>query len=350
MTVLQGGAAYLLQGGKGIPIQQTASPIPMGIATSQFLQPTLDHSINQAGSNGLSTGSGTYDSGTYTSENNYVSRAPAAPTYNPADLAYLNDQEARLRGQHSSADRALQSGLTQLGDSYNKEVSGANLKQSRALEDFNTKRIDTTKAKDTALGRVDTNARTLADSLRRRIGMASGSDSSAYQLTAPGAVARNASKDRTGVVENHGTNFRNLDTAETRVKDDFTSLLQDLEAQRKTRESDFRAGILEKKNSIDGSLAEVARQRAMLLGGGYNQVQSAMAPYTSAIDGRQAEIDSLFDRYRTPYTVRNVDVRTPDLQNYLVDKAQINANNQSGYDESNPYTSFLKPKEDQYLA
>lgn len=338
--MLQGGDASLLQG-SGIPLQQTASPLSMG--TVQNVQPALGDWINQSGSNAI--GSGQYeDSGTsgyYTGGS-----GSSSPSYSTADLAYLNDQAARLQAQQASADRALTSGLTQLGDSYNKEVSGANLNQSRALEDFNTKRLDTTKAKDTALGRVDTNARTLANSLRQRIGMASGSNSSAYQITAPGAVARDASKDRTGVVETYGTNFRNLDTSENRVKTDFESLLSDLEAQRKSRESDFRSGILEKKNAIDNSLAEVARQKALLMGGGYDQVRIAMAPYTAAIDSRTSEIDGLFDKYRTPYNVKAVDVRTPDLANYTVDKAQINANNQSGVDATNPYSSFLKQKDE----
>lgn len=342
--MLQGGDASLLQG-SGIPLQQTASPLSMG--TVQNVQPALGAWINQSGTGGASLNpyeeSGT--SGYYGGSSGY-----AAPSYNQADLAYLNDQASRLQNQHASADRALTSGLTQLGDSYNKEVSGANLNQSRALEDFNTKRLDTTKAKDTALGRVDTNARTLANSLRQRIGMASGSNSSAYQITAPGAVARDASKDRTGVVETYGTNFRNLDTSENRVKSDFESLLADLEAQRKSRESDFRAGILEKKNAIDNSLAEVARQKALLLGGGYDQVRTAMSPYTAAIDSRTAEIDSLFDKYRTPYNVKAVDVRTPDLASYTVDRAQINANNQGGADATNPYYNFLKAKDETQLA
>jgi hypothetical protein len=246
-----------------------------------------------------------------------------------------------------SADRAYSSGLTQLGDSYNREVNSANSNQSRALQDFGVKREDTTRSKDQALGRVDTNARTLANSLRQRIGLASGSGSSAYQITAPGAVAREATQDRTGVVENFGVNFRNLDTGERRVKEDFTSLLSDLEAQRKSRQSDFEGGILDRKNQISGSLAEVARQKALLLGGGYTQAKAAMAPYTSAIDSRQSEIDGLFDKYRTPFNVRAVDPSTPTLRDYMVDRTAINANQAQGQDPTSPYGQFLKPKTDE---
>lgn len=257
------------------------------------------------------------------------------PRYNPADLAYLDDQEARLRRQQQSAGTALTNGLTQLTDSYNQERDSANKNQSRALQDVAVKREDATRSRDSALNRVDTNARTLADSLRRRIGMAGGSSSSAYQITAPGAVARQASEQRGGVQEDYGTDFRNLATAENRMKVDFEDLLKDLDAQRRTRESDFRAGILDRQNQIDSSLAEVARQRALARGGGYDQVRSALAPLTAQIDARQGEIDSLFDRFRNPYSVRAIDTSTPNLSDYTVDRAQISADQVRDADPTN---------------
>lgn len=264
-----------------------------------------------------------------------------------ADRAYLDDQEARLRSQSGYADKTLADGLMALLDSYNKSASSANEDRSRALEDFSTKREDTIRGKDTALDKVNTNARTLANSLRQKLGLASGSDSSVYQYAAPGAVARQAAQSRAGVVGDFGQNFRNLDTAETRAKTDFEQLLADLDAQRKQKESDFRSSILDKKNSIDTSLSEVARQKALLAGGGYNQVKSAMAPYSSAIDTRNAEIASLFDKYRTPYTVKAVDVQAPELKDYTVDKASI-AGGGTDNTVADMYYNKLKKTNDEY--
>lgn len=272
----------------------------------------------------------------------------SAPAYDTsADRAYLDDQEARLRRQHGSIDTTERSGLTQLGDSYNKEVSGANAKQGRFLSDVGLQREDTTRGKDAAIGKVNTNARTLADSVRRRIGMASGSGSSAYQQAAPRAVSRLASGERTNVLENFGTNFRNLDIRENRGKEDFASMLEDIAAQRKSRESDFRSGLLDRRNQVDNSLSEVARQRALLGGGGYQQVKSAMAPFASSIDSRQSEIDSLFDRFRTPYAQKPVDVSMPNLRDYTVDRAAINANNSRGQDPNSPYGQFLRKDDEE---
>lgn len=268
-------------------------------------------------------------------------------SYNSDDMAYLNDQESRLKRQLESASRMKDNGLTSLRDSYSSEQSGANRQRSRALEDFSLKREDTTRGKDKALTKVDTNARTLAESLRRRIGLASGSGSSAYQITAPGAVARDASQDRTGVVENYGVNFRNLAQSEDRAKSDFEEYLQNLRKKFKQRKSDFLAGIYEQQNDISGSLSEVARQRALLQGGGYDQVKSAMSPYVSQIDSRQNKIDGLFEKYRTPYNVEKVKVNTPQLRDYLVDNATIQSQQAAG-DTYSPYN--LPPQEEDELA
>lgn len=294
--------------------------------------------------------SGNYDQNGIYSGNYYGgsggARGGSVASYNPAEDDQYSLLRGRLEGQHRSADTALNNGLTQLQDSYSKEVEGANSRRAQATQDLNTKREDTTRAKDSALNRVNENARTLAEGLRRRIGLASGSGSSAFQITAPGAVSRDATEDRTGVLENFGVNFRDLATTEQRQKTQFEELLSDLEAQRKTRESDFRAGILEKKNQIDKALSEVARQKALALGGGYNQVRAAMSPYASAIDSRQAEIDNLFNKFRTPFEQKAVDTTAPTLRDYMVDRANIKAGQPGPQDPTAPYKNPFGIKED----
>jgi len=279
-------------------------------------------------------------------------RGGSAASYNPADIAYLDDQMARLQRQHGSADTALNNGLTQLQDSYGREVQGATTRQNQAMQDFTTKETDTIRAKDSALTRTNENARTLAEGLRRRLGLASGSGSSAFQFAAPGAVAKMATENRTGVLENFGTNFRDLNTARDRTKTQFEQMLEDLAAQKKTRESDFRSGILEKKSTIDGSLAEVARQKALALGGGYTQAKAAMAPFVSQIDSRQAEIDGLFNKFRTPFVQKAVDTSMPTLRDYMVDRANIKAGQPGPQDPTAPYKNpfGIKKEEDQPVA
>lgn len=320
--------------------------------TQKITSGVYDNIVNKSSVQKVSNATGGFDSGAVDEStiNQWAGGgaggASRAPAYNPQDIAYLDDQMGRLRSQHGSADIALNNGLTQLSDSYNKEVQGTNAKKAQAMQDYGIKREDTTRAKDSALTRTNENARTLAEGLRRRLGLASGSGSSAFQFAAPDAVSKIATENRTGVLENFGTNFRDLATSENRAKTQFEELLASLAEQKKTRESDFRSGILEKKSQIDGNLAEVARQRALALGGGYTQVKAAMAPYTGAIDSRQAEIDGLFNKFRTPFTQKAIDTSMPTLRDYMVDRANIGAGQPGPQDPTAPYKNPFGIKEE----
>jgi hypothetical protein len=245
---------------------------------------------------------------------------------NSASLAQLADQESLLQQLLGRSGTLLNQGLTQLGDDYNHELSSANTQRSRALEDFATKQTQTELAKNSALDRTDTNARTLANSVRQRIGQASGSGSSAYQLVAPQAIARQASQNRQGVQENYAQNFQALDTAKNRAGQDFDSLLSDLATQKAQKEKGLREGILTQEQGAYGSLADIARQRAALQGGGMGAIRAASAPYQAQVSQRQSAIDDLFNKYRTPYAVKPVNVQAPNLSDYVVNGAKIGNN------------------------
>jgi hypothetical protein len=245
---------------------------------------------------------------------------------NSAGLAQLADQESLLNQLLGRSGTLLNQGLTQIGDDYNHELSSANTQRSRALEDFQTKQTQTELAKNTALDRTDTNARTLANSIRQRIGQASGSGSSAYQIVAPQAIAREASQNRQGVQENYAQNFQALDTAKKRAGQDFDSQLSDLTAQKQQKEKGLQEGILTQEQGAYGSLADIARQRAALQGGGVGAIRAASAPYQAQVSQRQAAIDNLFNQYRTPYTVKPVNVQAPNLSDYVVNGSKIGNN------------------------
>jgi hypothetical protein len=269
--------------------------------------------------------------------------------YSADDVAYIDDLIANYNRQLGRTDTGLKQGLSQLENSFNKEQSRQNQLRGRALEDFSMQREGTDLAKGRAIGQIDTNARTLADSLRRRLGMAGGTDSSAFKFAAPQAVARQASGERTDVLSDYGQNYRVLDTSEKRATEDFENLLADLVEQRRTRESGLRSGVLEQKNQISEALANAAREKAAILGGGYSAARSASAPYTNDIASRESQIDSLFSKFQTPYSVQDVKVNTPSLRDYTVDRAAINANQGSSSTYS-PYEQLLKKRNEESAA
>lgn len=265
----------------------------------------------------------------------------AAPAYDPNQLAALDYQIGRTQSQLGRADTLLSQGLLTLDDNYNMETGKANKDRTRVMEDYGTQRTDTKMAKGRALGNVNNNARTLADSVRRILGLASGAGSSAYKYTAPGAVARTASTQRSGVLNNYGINERNLKTAEDRATADFEELLSGLKDQRTQREGKLRSDTETTKIGINQTLADLAAKRAALLGGGWQATQAAIQPYMNDIDTRTAALDSIFNQFRTPYSVKAVNPQQVSLRDYTVDRAALQTGGAGGKGNYQPYSYFL---------
>lgn len=292
--------------------------------------PTANTQRNQSGSTAFG-GSGSGGSGGSSS----ADRA--------ATLAYLNSQQANLDRQMGRTGTTLEQGLTRISNDYADQFNTGQRNQARALEDLGIQRSDTDASKDKALDKVNTNARVLADSLRRKIGLSSGSGSSAYQITAPGAVARDASTERGDVLGTFAQNYRSLDQADKRTKEDYEKLFSDLQTQRSNSELSLRQGVENTRNDISQKLADVAAQRVAANGGGLTQQMAATRGYEQDIAGREAVIDNLFNQYVKPLALMEVQAQKPELAQYLVDRAAIQANQAAGTnDPTAPYGPNLK--------
>ena len=271
----------------------------------------------------------------------------AAAADKAAAVAYLNSQQSNLDRQMGRTGTTLEQGLTRLTNDYNSKYNTGSQNRARALEDLGIQRKDTDTAKDKSIDKVNTNARVLADSLRRKIGLASGSGSSAYQITAPGAVARDASTERGDVLGTFAQNYRSLDMADKRTKEDYEKLFADLAGQRQQGEYSLRQGVENTRNEISQRLADVAAKRAAANGGGLSQQMAASQGYEADIAARERAIDGLFGQYVKPIAMREVQAQTPELAQYLVDRAAIQANAASGtQDPYAPYSNLLKKGQD----
>ncbi len=261
-----------------------------------------------------------------------------------ADLAYLDDQEGTLRGMLSSTQKTLQNGLTQIGDSFAKESDRTNQSKEAAVQGYVTNREDATRSKQSSINAISSGARTLSDSVRRMLGMAAGNNSSAFNEAAPNMIARDTSMKRSGAIETAGKNFRDIDSAESSTLNAFKQYMEDLEEQKRTKESGLREGVLQQEQGIQTSIGQIARDRAALRGGTYDEMRRASAPAQAEVASRQAQLDGLFDRFRTPYQTKNVDVAKANLADYTVDRTQIAAGGGTANGVESPYQSFLKKK------
>ena len=244
--------------------------------------------------------------------------------------AMLDDQSSRLNRLLGTIGTQRDQGLQKLSNSYNTEKLAGE-------QQYDQQAQDNTRQKMTALNKVDTNARTAYNSLRRLLGLSGSANQSALKFAAPNAIAKVASGERANQIENFGLNERNI----TNARKNF---LDDLLAKKNERESAFLQGLLSQEQSIQSDLGDIAGQRAQLAGGNFQAVRNARAPFQATIDQKQSEIDNLFSKYNTPF---NANRQLAQLNEFTVDKAALNANRAQGQAEFSPYQQPLRRRLEQ---
>lgn len=264
---------------------------------------------------------------------NYGSQAGYQQNQVNQTNAMLDDQTSNLQRLLGSLGTQKQQGLQKLSDSYNNEKQAGELQYEQQVK-------DNTRQKLSAFNKVDANARTAYNSLKRLLGLSGGPNQSALKFAAPDAIARVASQERGDQVENYALNDRNIENAKT-------SFLQDLLNKKNERESDFLKGIMSQEQSINSDLGDIAAQRAQVNGGNYEAIRAARSPFQNVINQRQSDIDNLFNQYNTPF---NANKQLATLNQFNVDKAAVNANQAQGQADYSPYQQPLRKKLQQDYA
>ena len=271
----------------------------------------------------------------------------STPSYDAQELRQLDQQKSLYERLLRSADSTLSSGLNSLSDSYNQQRNRANQDRLRELNILNRQRQESESGREQALNQVGDNSRVLRNSLMNMLGLASGGGS-AFQL-ADRAVAREATKNRSNVLEDYSQNFTNLQQSEDDAKTAFDRLLDDLASQRNDREEALRSGVASQRQGLNATLAEIAADRARLMGG---DQFSAASPYRQQYNSLQDTIDGLSDRFRTQVDYNKVDLKPTTLRDYVVNRAGIGGQAPGPQQQYSPYQNFLQrdQEEEERLA
>lgn len=324
--------------------------------------PTSTGSSGSASTQQQYQGGGDQTGGTYSQSQYYDPSTGGYTTSNPSgsggvdyspQIASIDAQTNALQGNLGYADTQLSQGLGNLQSQFNQQQSGANTNHSRALQDFQTTEQNDNLGHTNAIDQVNTKARTLSNSVRQMIGNASGSGSSAYQITAPGAVQRQADLQSQAVNTNFGQNMDALKTSKDREGQDYNSLMTQLQDKFTQGQNGLRTGIEQQKQQINGTLADLAAQRAAYLGGGIKGAQAAASPFQANAASSQSAIDNIAKQYQSPFaTVAPVQVAAPTLRDYVTGKTQV-ATNQAGTQATNtpvfnPLATWQKQDQNQY--
>ena len=271
----------------------------------------------------------------------------AAPRPDAEAVAYWNDNIGSLQRLLDSSNTQRSQGIENLNNSFNRNLDSINASESRALRDYGIKEQDTQAARQQNLQRINTQARQGNDGLQRLFQLSGAGVSSAAQMLAPNAVARDATGKRTDTLNTFGKNMRDIDLARTDAKEQFGNARTDLDSQKREKERSFIEGILNLQNDLNAKLSNAVTQRGIAQGGTYSGLAGARAQYDNAIRGNQSAMDNLFNQYRDPaFNVRQVQAKIPELAQYTADPTALDVAQQNPgiAEELLPFLPQLKDK------
>lgn len=235
------------------------------------------------------------------------------------------DEQAYWQDQMDSADQQIGRLNTQLtvGDqnidkSYQSAYDRLVGDKEVTTRDYNTKRGQTVEDNVTAKGNINASVRNRNTGLQRLLGSKGAGNSSAAQILAPYAAAKEGSAQRNQVNTAYGRNIGGLDTAYGDYEKDWLDSSNDLGTQRETQKQTLRSGVNTSEAKLQEEKANAAVQKAQAGGQNYMQARGARAPYMARISSLIQQIDSL--GANPALQARAATYKAPELAQYTYDK------------------------------
>ena len=261
-------------------------------------------------------------------------------SYDPAAIAYYNDQEALARQaiDRLNAQRGIGQGNIQ--KSYQSALDALLGNNSQAERDAGLTKQRTIDDNVTARSTVDQTVARQAQGLRRLLG----NSSSAAQYAAPLAVARQGNQQQGAIQTNFGRNLQNIDIADEDRRRAFEGAQGDLTNQRTIQENQLNAGILQNEATIQEQLQNIALQRAQAQGQNYAQARGSLTPFNDRISTLLSQIDQL--GANPNIQARNVNFTAPSLENYNTSGIKVAQGQTPAQQAAGQYAGLLQTEDD----
>lgn len=229
----------------------------------------------------------------------------AQATINAYDQAIGNTQSAvdRLPAQ-------LQSGYGSIDASFQNALNQLLLGKNQANQAYDTSKQQTAKDYIGAKNTIGANAGSTLSGLLRLLGSRGAGGGSAYNIAAPGAVARSATAQRQDVGNTFGANNQALDTNWGNFMTGYDNQVSSAGNQKDQQRQSLESNINTNKASLLQSLAQLAAQRDQAAGGSGT---AAAQPY---LDQANNLLNSLSTYSTSPINYQTSAYAAPDLSKY----------------------------------
>lgn len=238
-------------------------------------------------------------------------------------IGNINSAIGRLPDQYNSGagaiDSSYQNALNQLLLSKNQANQSYDSNVSQNKQDY-------VGSKNTIRSRAGSSL----NGLLRLLGSRGAGGGSAATISAPGAVARQATLQQNDVGQTFGKNSQNLDLNWNNYLLGYNNQVSGATNQRDTQKSDLQRQIDQNKASLLQTLAQLSGQRALAAGG---SPAGAAQPY---LDQANSILDSSSHYSTSPISYQTQAYNAPDLAKYTFNSVSPTV---QGQQQTNDYTS-----------
>ena len=260
------------------------------------------------------------------------------------ERAAYDDQINALNQLLGYTQTSRDQGLSSLQAGMDDEQRKLNDSKTKAMAGYDEQSVQNNKDKLGGFNQVDEYANNSYKSLQRLLSGGNAGVSSVGRELMPYLVSKSAGTRRQGVVETAGANERSITGARGTAEDEYNLSTQDLGNQRKAKEQSFLESILQRQNDLTGQKRDLEVKKAMANGTGYAAARAAGDASQASINSRMGELANLFGTYKPTYSARAMNLKTPDLSQFTVDKA-VNINSDKSLPtESSYYMTQLNKK------
>lgn len=227
-------------------------------------------------------------SGSYSSSVS-SSGGSSASSYDPAALAYYDDQIGQVNSALGRLGNQRNIGNQNINSQYNAALNKLLGQNAAAERDYGTSRQNTIDDNVTARAKVDDTVAKQSAGLRRLLG----NSSSAALFAAPLAVARQGNTQLGDIQTAYSRNLGSLDTANEDRKRAFQDNQTDLNNQAQIQRNSLQASLAEKEAQLLDQMSQLQIQKAQANGQTYNAARAATQGNNDRVNALLAQIDSL---------------------------------------------------------